>query len=137
MAGSAGMRDELTKIIVAQVKRTFKVMFNVDVEPVSDLVFDFTDDDQVSKTELRQAGVTVVVRFAFSRAMLRPLLEKIYSPEITMHKIAYEDAACEIANIVCGGLKAFLNQNGYNLTMEPPKIDRRHIEKMAAAEYAD
>jgi hypothetical protein len=117
------MIENLKGTIVEQVKKTFKIMFGVDVKPNEDMSVSFNDDDLITKAVMHQNDVKITLRFVFPRALLKPLLMKLYPPALASHEITYEDAACEIANIVCNGVKTFLSENGYKLTMEIPKID--------------
>ncbi len=123
------IKKELKRSIIDQVEKTFSIMFNVKVQSIDNIYVSFNDDDMVAKVEMHQNDVDVVLRFIFPRPLLKPLLLKIYPPAMATHEVAYEDAACEIANIVCNGVKTFLNQNGYKLLMQIPKIDYSHVSK--------
>ena len=114
---------ELKRHIVEQVEKTFVVLFNVKVKQLDDIRKKFNDDDLVTRVSMHQEGIEAILRFAFPRQLLKPLLLKIYPPELARHESIFEDAACEITNIVCSSLKTFLNENDYTFSMEIPKID--------------
>ena len=119
---NAVVKKELTDIIVEHVLKTFQTMFGVNVIRTLNSNISFNEDDLVSMVALHQNGTDIIIRFAFPRNLISPLLTKIYDPVMAMHESVVEDAACEIANIVCSGLKSTLNQNGYQLEMQIPKI---------------
>ena len=61
--------------------------------------------------------------FVFQNAFLQELLNQIY-PEGSVTKDTFEelgkDTACEIVNIICNKIKAFLNKNGFYSIMNLP-----------------
>ena len=116
------MKKELTEEITDHVVRTFNIMFGVDVLRAASANIAFNDDDLISKVVLYENDVHIEIRFAFPRALISPLLLKIYDPIMATHEKVVEDAACEIANIVCNGQKSKLNDKGYNLEMKIPEI---------------
>jgi hypothetical protein len=117
------MKKELSILIPAKVLETFQTIFGVHVREVTNPDQEFNDDDLIGKTVLSQDGQEIVMRFAFPRSTLKPLLLKIYEPILASHESTVEDAVCEIVNIVCTSIKSNLNDKGYALEMTLPVID--------------
>lgn len=117
------IRMELPDVIARQISMVFKVMFGVHVERSDRAQTTFSDDDLIAKVALSQGQIKIMLRFGFPRLMLGTLLQKIYSPAVAKHETTFEDAVCEIANIVCNAVKKHLNENGFSLLMSIPKID--------------
>jgi hypothetical protein len=114
---------ELPDVITRQVSMIFQSMFGVSVEKADRLQTTFNDDDLISCVSLSQDQLKILLRFGFPRHLLAPLLQKIYGSVIGKHETTFEDAVCEIANIVCNSVKKHLNENGFSFLMSIPKID--------------
>lgn len=118
------LKAKALAVIHREVENLFKNMFSVDIGLCEDGYSHLDDDTIVSKCVLFQSDVTFVLRFAFQRHVISPMLEKLYDdPIMAKHESSMEDAACEISNIVCSGLKTFLNESGYELKIALPTID--------------
>lgn len=118
------LKVKAMEVIHEEVRNLFTSMFSINVETCNDCYDHLDDDTIVSKCSLSQNDVTFVLRFAFQRHVISPMLEKLYDdPIMAKHESSMEDAACEISNIVCSGLKTFLNKSGYELQMSLPSID--------------
>ncbi|HRQ59932.1 MAG TPA: hypothetical protein PLO23_00190 [Alphaproteobacteria bacterium] len=125
-------KKTLTHIIIDHVEETFQKIFGVSIRPSLEKISNFDEDDiiiAVGMNEDEGAGAEVNMHFVFHRHLLGPLLMRIYPPVMASHETTLEDAACEIANIVCSGLKTHLNENGFMLVMDFPKIV--HLLKVA------
>ena len=79
-----------------------------------------SEKDLVCQVKLVQDDLQFHIYFRFSHDLLQPIVSNFYPPEISGEPSSYEDAACEIANIVGCNLKAFLNGRGYRLEMRIP-----------------
>ncbi|MBP7760107.1 MAG: hypothetical protein KA178_12710, partial [Alphaproteobacteria bacterium] len=117
------VRMELPDVITRQVSMIFQSMFGVSVEKADRSQTSFNDDDLISCVSLSQDQLKILLRFGFPRLLLTPLLQKIYGPVIGKHETTFEDAVCEIANIVCNAVKKHLNENGFSFLMSIPKIE--------------
>ncbi len=118
------LKIKAIEVIHKEVAALFVSMFSVDVEVCSNNYDQLDDDTIVAKCALSQSDVTFVLRFAFQRHVISPMLEKLYGdPVMAKHESSMEDAACEISNIICSGLKTFLNKSGYELKIAIPEID--------------
>lgn len=122
------LKRELKDKITEQVEKTFAVMFSAKVQSVDNKHSAFNDDDLITKAVMHQDNLEVILRFVFPRHLLKPLLLKVYPPELATHEMAYEDAACEITNIVCSGLKTYLNESNYKLVMNLPAVDYGFVD---------
>lgn len=117
------LKNELTLTISTRVIEIFNTMFGVDVILVDHSIFSFDDDDLVSQVTMYQDNLAVVLRFAFERRLLMPLLNSVYDSIIASHESTMEDAVCEIVNIVGSGLKQHMNESGYSLEMDIPNME--------------
>ena len=66
--------------------------------------------------------MSISLRFFFTYELLHPLLLQFYSEKLLQDKLLYQDAACEIVNILCSKIKTFINQYGYQLDLDIPYI---------------
>ncbi len=123
MAMENSLKTQALEVIRREVKNLFATMFSIDVEVCDNCYENLDDDTIVAKCSLFQDDVIFVLRFAFQRHVISPMIVKLYDPIMAMHESTIEDAACEISNIVCSGLKTFLNQSGYKLRISLPEID--------------
>lgn len=118
---SVKLRDELKPTVSHAMENIFSDFFQVDI------VSDSTSWEENNKKltcigRLHQKDITIALRFYFDQNLLQPLLEKFYTPQHLQDEKVYEDAACEIVNILCGQVKAFLNKNGYSLEFDLPEM---------------
>lgn len=116
----SSLRDRLAEVLRNAVTETFHVVFGVDAfsrEPGNTIQ---SEKDMVCQVKLVQNDLQFHVYFRFSYDLLQPIVSNFYPPEVISEQSSYEDAACEIANIVGCNLKAFLNSQGYNLEMQIP-----------------
>lgn len=112
----------LTNIIIDHVEDTFQKIFGVSIRPSLEKISDFDEDDIIVVVGMQEDGMDVSMHFVFHRLLLSPLLLRIYPAVMASHETTLEDAACEISNIVCSGLKTHLNENGFSLVMDFPRI---------------
>ncbi|MCB9977157.1 MAG: hypothetical protein H6858_06140 [Rhodospirillales bacterium] len=110
-------------VVTRQVLMIFHAMFGVNVEKADRLQTSFNDDDLIACVSLSQDDLKILLRFGFPRVLLAPLLQRIYGPVLGKHETTFEDAVCEIANIVCNAVKKHLNEHGFSFLMNIPKIE--------------
>ncbi|GEM_PF-779566 len=115
------LRDDLKPVVAKGIANIFSEIFKVEIIP-DDKVLSGHDKDMVCIGRMRQNDFLIVLRFFFDQQLLRPLLMRLYSPKFLEDKAVYEDAACEIVNILCAQIKAFLNSHGYALTLDLPAM---------------
>lgn len=115
--------DELNPIVKSGIQNIFSNLFNVDTIPDSK-IGDAKDQSMICVGNLYQDEVSINIRFFFDKKLLEPLLKNVYSDEFLQDPSIYGDAACEIVNILCAQVKAFLNKQGYELQLGIPQIDK-------------
>lgn len=115
----AKLRDELKPVVAKGMENIFSEIFKVRIVS-DDALISGNDKDMVCIGRLHQKDFLIVLRFFFDQGLLKPLLRQLYSPQFLDDKKIYEDAACEIVNILCAQIKAFLNNHGYTLQLDLP-----------------
>jgi hypothetical protein len=119
---SKDLKDKIAENVEGIIHQIFSSYFGVDV-----VVDDAKSSEDKSNTclcqvHMQQKDMDMFLRFNFDKSLLARLVEDAYSSDGEADTMAaYNDAACEIANIVCCKVKALLNGNGYNLDMDIPK----------------
>lgn len=115
------LSEDLRPVVTKGMKNIFSELFQLEIVPDSYIK---KEDQQkmVCIGRLHQQGLTIALRFFFDHDLLKPILRQLYSPQYLENHDVYEDAACEIVNIICAQIKAFLNQHDYNVTLELPEI---------------
>lgn len=116
------LQQPMSDVINNAIVETFLTVFDVPVIGVEKILHHtLSKDDLACQVRLIEQGAEVDVIFIFAKQLVENILEGVY-PEEKLHynTEAFNDAACEIANIVCAHLKAFLNQKGYDLKMNLP-----------------
>lgn len=118
MAGE--LKDKVTEVIRNSVISTFHELFQVHI--LSEKRTDHTPrtGELSCRVDLFQEDIEATLRFTFERELLYKLIEDMYPSDVLEDEKTFEDAACEIANIVCCRVKAFLNTQGYNMSMKIP-----------------
>ncbi len=117
------VKNHVTEIVTRSVIHTVNTMFGQNIEAVRSNM-PVKGDTVTVRVLLLQDDTCAVFRFAFDRALLVTLISSYYPPETLEGNFPFEDGASEIANIVCNRVKKFLNQQGYNLAMSLPEIER-------------
>lgn len=124
-AENSGIPDEIRKklgpVISKGVRNIFSELFQATILEQNE-VQEYYQDQMVCIGRLEQNNITIDIRFFFDRELLHPLLLNIYSEDFLEENNVYEDAASEIVNILCGQIKAFMNSNGFELQMLPPRM---------------
>lgn len=122
---SEAMRERLEPVISVGLRNIFSELFHVEI-----VASDFDDTqgakDMVCVGNLYQDNMTLALRFFFNQKLLEPLLRQIYSSEFLEKDETFADAACEIVNILCAQVKAFLNKNGYDLEIGLPETAKNN-----------
>lgn len=115
----AKLRDDLKPVVAKGIENIFSEIFKVKIVSDSE-VLSGRDKDMVCIGRMHQKDFLIVLRFYFDQELLRPLLMQLYSPKFLEDKSVYEDAACEIVNILCAQIKAFMNKHGFALKLDLP-----------------
>lgn len=115
---------ELEPIISKGMEDIFSVLFQVDVVP-EDHPGLKEGSNLICLGRIFQDDIEICLRFFFSYDLLQPLLSNLYSPTYLDRDSVYEDAACEIVNILSAQVKAFLNQKGYDFDFSLPTLAKK------------
>ncbi|MFO1243054.1 MAG: hypothetical protein U1E36_07670 [Rickettsiales bacterium] len=116
------LQQPMADVINNAIVETFLTVFDVPVIGVEKILhYNLSKEDLACRVKLIENEAEVDVVFIFAKQLVENILGGVYPEEQLKHDLhTYNDAACEIANIVCAHLKAFLNQKGYDLKMNLP-----------------
>jgi two-component system chemotaxis response regulator CheY len=114
------IKEELQPVIAKGLENIFSELFHVEILP-DELQKPQGKKDMVCVGRLKQNDMSIVLRFFFNQSLLKPLLRQLYSTEFLENDEIFGDSACEIVNILCAQVKAFLNKKGYSLELGIPK----------------
>lgn len=115
------LKTELKPVISRGLEKIFSNLFNVKIIP-EDFNGPALNGSMVCVGRLFQDDITINLRFFFEQSLLRPLLMQLYAPQFIADEKVYADAACEIVNILASQVKAFLNNHGYQLSLDFPEM---------------
>jgi two-component system chemotaxis response regulator CheY len=121
------IKTDLNPIVSSGIKGIFSEIFQTELVETKELG-EHHKKQMVCVGRLSQPDFTVDMRFFFDHMLLKPLLSQMYSPEFLKNENVYHDSACEIVNILCAQVKAFLNKNGFDLDMDIPKMGSTNEE---------
>lgn len=130
------LQQELKPFIAKGIENIFSEMFKVKIVTQDQEVPD-DSKDLVCIGRLHQHNILIFLRFLFDQELLRPMLQQLYAPQFLKDPKIYEDAACEIVNILCSQIKAFLNGHGYNLQLDFPEMAARANKNRQADSIMD
>ena len=116
-------RAKICKVVSESVVETFNTMFGQSIT-ADDIAKQFADQtgSVFSSIKLHQGSVHVEFCFRFDIQLLLKAAALIFTKEYLAANPVHDDIACEIANIVCSKVKAFLNDGGYDTEMGFPFI---------------
>lgn len=115
------LEQEIAPILTQGIENIFSELFDVDIIS-NESILTYAEKEMVAVGKLHEDDFEIVMRFVFDKALLIPLLRQFYSPQFLEKDETYIDAACEVVNILSCQVKAYLNERGYNLTMDLPEI---------------
>jgi hypothetical protein len=116
--------QELKPVMASGMEHIFSEMFNVRILTSGEIGKDGQAYTMSAIGHLYRDDIDLTLRFLFDEDLLRPLLSQFYSPEFLEKREVYEDAACEIVNILCNQVKAYLGRQGYHLVLNLPRMER-------------
>lgn len=122
------MKADLAEIVTSSVVYTVSTMFGHKIDVLRSESYEPAARAVTARVILFQDDNYAIFRFAFDRAMLMMLMSKFYPPEVLEAEKPFEDSACEIANIVCNRVKSYLNEQGFNLVMHLPSVERGKVD---------
>lgn len=126
------VRAGLPEVIHRQMLMIFDRMFGVALERSDKVQTRFNDDDLVAAVSLSQGDIKILLRVGFPRMLMTRLLEEVYGPVLSRHETTFEDAICEVANVLCNGVKKYLNESGFAFLMNIPKVDHHYTSRYEA-----
>jgi CheY-specific phosphatase CheX len=114
------MRD-VSKIIVETVCKTVETLFSVSLNSKEIAGIDkLCESDFICIVRLHEGEKSATVRFGFEYSLMKRLVTTVYSEEMAADKAVLRDAGSEVANIVSGRVKEYLNSKGLNLVTDIP-----------------
>ncbi|HYD19030.1 MAG TPA: hypothetical protein VEF76_11175 [Patescibacteria group bacterium] len=116
-------RAHISEVVSDGVVETFNSMFGQAIT-AGDLAEKFQSEkgSVYSSIKLHQANVDVEFCFRFDIELLLQAAELIFTRDYLDANPVQNDIACEIANIVCSKVKAYLNEKGFDTEMGFPFI---------------
>jgi CheY-specific phosphatase CheX len=113
---------QISGIVSQAVEEVFNTMFRESVlagrhSPPPDL-----NNVVVACVKLNHGTTEIDFCFNFDMQLLLQAAAIVFSQEYIKGNPVHEDLACEIANIVCHKVKAYLNEEGYHTDMGFPFI---------------
>ncbi len=103
------------------IREVFNNYFGVSVNADNEKITNESGKYCLCEVRMQQEGMDMFMCFHFDADLLYKLVDETYSGEAIHDLTPYNDAACEIANIVCCRIKAVLNGNGYKFNMDIPQ----------------
>ncbi len=118
-------RAQISTVVSDGVVETFNSMFGQSIT-AGDLAQKIHSEkgSVYASIKLHQANVDVEFCFRFDIGLLLQAAELIFTKEYLANNPVQNDIACEIANIVCSKVKAYLNEKGFETEMGFPFIPR-------------
>jgi hypothetical protein len=122
MKDMCAARGQISDIISGAVVETFTNMFGQDVIPNTREPLTAPDNAVMACVKLHQGEESLDFCFKFDMRLLLLAASRVFKSEYLQNNPVHEDIACEIVNIVCAKVKAFLNERGYQTEMGFPFI---------------
>lgn len=117
-------RSKISQVVSESVVETFNTMFGQSITAGDALGKNPSGRSVYSSIKLHQGDVHVEFCFRFDLDLLLRAALLIFTREYLDKNPVHDDIACEIANIVCSKVKAFLNDGGYDTEMGFPFIPK-------------
>ncbi|MDE1152449.1 MAG: hypothetical protein PW788_07925 [Micavibrio sp.] len=120
-------RTQISELVSATVVETFTNMFgqSVTADALARKMQQSPESKSVySSVKLHHGKTHVEFCFRFDFDLLLQAAALIFSADYLANNPVHEDLACEIANIVCSKVKAYLNDRGYDTEMGFPYIPK-------------
>lgn len=124
----ASLKNKMVGSIELVVKEIFRNYFGVEVNSSGSSGEAGLSDNSgcLCQVQLQQEDINIFLCFNFDVELLYSLVEQAYSGDDIKDPESYQDAACEIANIICCKVKSILNDSGYRLNMDLPRAVVEH-----------
>ena len=128
-------KQQIAAIVRQMTEEVFNTMFSNPVTSDETSQFSEFRDVVIAHVKLNHGPTDINFFFKFDMQLLLQIGMKMFSEEYLRDSPVYEDLACEVANIVCSKVKAYLNEEGYHTEMSFPFIPKG--EEEAAPKDAD
>ncbi|MEZ0225440.1 MAG: hypothetical protein ACAH83_12865 [Alphaproteobacteria bacterium] len=119
------VREDLSLIVRQAVEEAFNTMLQQAVlagrRTQATTEQDQNEVVQVS-VKLHHGPTTIEFHFKFDMQLLMQAALLVFTPEYIANNAIHEDIGCEIVNIVCHKVKAYLNEEGYFTEMGFPYV---------------
>lgn len=115
-------RGGISEVVSHNVIDTFNNMFGQEVSADRPPPEVSPGNMVISCVRLTQDNVHADFWFRFEMDLLLQAASALFPPDYIEKNLVHESLACEIANIVCAKVKAFLNEQGYDTEMGFPFI---------------
>jgi CheY-specific phosphatase CheX len=115
-------RGGISEVVSHNVIDTFNSMFGQEVSANRATPRAAPGNMVISCVRLTQGNAHADFWFRFEMDLLLQAASSLFPPEYIEKNLVHESLACEIANIVCAKVKAFLNEQGYDTEMGFPFI---------------
>jgi hypothetical protein len=117
-------REDLSLIVGQAVEEAFNTMLQQPVlagQRAPARGQDFSEVVLVS-VKLNHGATIIDFHFKFDMQLLLQAAQLVFTPEYIKNNAIHEDIGCEIVNIVCHKVKAYLNEEGYFTEMGFPYV---------------
>lgn len=119
-------REDLSLVVRQAVEEAFNTMLQQAVlagKRTPSLEKDFNEVVLVS-VKLNHGPTTIDFHFKFDMRLLMQAALLVFTPEYIAGNAIQEDIGCEVVNIVCHKVKAYLNEEGYFTEMGFPYVQK-------------
>lgn len=118
------VRRDLQQVVNRAAEDTVATLFG-SILCVSNEKLGSKSDELVVRVDLKQGVEGITLRLVFDYEFILTVVVGYYSSEAIneQERGICEDAACELANIICNQIKRFLNEQGLLLFMDLPAIE--------------
>jgi CheY-specific phosphatase CheX len=117
-------KQQIAAIVRQMTEEVFNTMFSNPLMADDKSRFSEFKDVVISQVKLNHGPTDINFYFKFDMQLLLQIGMKMFSEEYLRDNPIYEDLACEVANIVCAKVKAYLNEEGYHTEMSFPFIPK-------------
>jgi hypothetical protein len=115
-------REDLSLIVRQAVEEAFNTMLQQPVLASTRAPSQDVNEVVVVGVKLNHGPTNIDFSFKFDMQLLMQAALQVFSADYIKNNAIHEDIGCEIVNIVCHKVKAYLNEEGYFTEMGFPYI---------------
>jgi hypothetical protein len=129
-------QNDIALVVKQAVEETCNTMLRV---PVLNAARRTEAPDKVVQVNVKMNHGTADIDFyfRFDLQLLSMVAAAVFAPEYLKRNPVVEDIGCEVANIVCHKVKAFLNEEGYVTEMGFPFVPGPEVTAAAGGNLID